>query len=138
MDFHKSRALSNAYFKTYSNGGYGRLPNPVDDDQITTDQFTERRVNYPSQFTREYFDENNLNSIHNQYNKNKMISQGTQVSQIQTKGIKVVGRDQFGKYNVLETQDVDPSTNDSTHILLWIVLAIGAISLLSNTVAPPL
>ena len=73
MDIQKAKRINSNYFKTYSNGGYGRIPNAVGDDQVTTDQFVARRIQFPSTKVKEYYTDYKNSSFY-QNNQNRALT----------------------------------------------------------------
>lgn len=141
MDIQKAKRINSNYFKTYSNGGYGRIPNAVGDDQVTTDQFVARRIQFPSTKVKEYYTDYKNSSFY-QNNQNRALTTAQSIPALQSKGVPLVGIQNYGKYSMY-TQIPDPSntlslysTESETNTILWLVIGIGALALIANTVAP--
>ena len=141
LDVQAAQGINSNYFQFYSNGGYGHLPNPVFDDQKTTDEYVARRMLYPSVSLKEYYD-NEHQSPYYQLNQNRALTMTQDYDSLAQKGTRLIGQEKTGKYAVYATVP-DPSGSVSfisdssaeTHMLLWVVIGIGAIALLSNVVA---
>lgn len=142
LDVQAAQGINSNYFQFYANGGYGHLPNPVFEDQKTTDEYVARRMLYPSVSLKEYYD-NEHQSPYYQLNQNRALTMTQDYDSLQQKGTRLMGQEKTGKYAVYATIP-DPSGSVSfisgggsgeTHMLLWVVIGIGAIALLSNVVA---
>lgn len=135
-----AQAINNDFFRFYSNGGYGHLPNPISEDQITTDQYVARRMLYPSVSLKDYY-ENEQHSPYYQNNQNRSLTMTQQFGSLVQKGVRLIGQEKTGRYSVYAATP-DPSGSVSvyssereTGALLWIIIGIGAIALISQTLS---
>ena len=141
LNLNNAQAITNRYFSYYSNGGYGKLPNPSSDDQRTTDQFVARRVNYPTFKTQQYYkDYRSPNNIHN---TNREVTFTQTISQLQGKGISIVGQEGNGKYRLYASVPDSSgyiksySQEDDLSQFLWILFGIGFLAFVVNAMTPP-
>jgi hypothetical protein len=141
LDLQQARILTGEYFSAYSNGGYGRLPNPVMDDQRTTDQYVAQRMEFPSVGVERYYMDEHSSPFY-QLDQNRALTMAQQFDALQQKGVRLVGKEKTGAYSVYASVP-DPSgsvslysTNSETNTILWLVIGIGAIVLIANAVAP--
>ncbi len=141
LDVQAAQGINQNYFQFYANGGYGHLPNPVFEDQKTTDEYVARRMLYPSVSLKEYYDDAHHSPFY-QLNQNRALTMTEQYDSLAQKGTRLIGQEKSGKYSVYASTP-DPSgsvslysgSSGETHMLLWVVIGIGAIALLSNAVA---
>lgn len=135
-----AQAKNSNYFNYYSNGGYGKLPNPSYDDMTTTDEYVARRIAYPTIKSKEYY--TSYDSPNNVYTKNRMKTLGESISSIQSKGIEVVGQDNFGKYSLYATVPDSSgyiktySAQDDYNQFLWILFGVGFLAFMVNAMTP--
>lgn len=139
LDIGLMQNVNGQYFNYFSNGGYGRLP-LVSDDQRTTDELVARRIQYPSQKMIDRYDDTKHSSFYTN-DQNRALTFSQQYGQLSQKGIKLVGEEGYGRYSTYANVP-DPtgkislySTDSEISVMLWIVLIIGAISLVSNAIA---
>jgi len=139
LDIGTMQNINGKYFNYFSNGGYSRLP-LVSDDQRTTDQLVARRIEYPSQKMIERYTDYSKSPFYLN-DQNRVLTFNQQYGQLSQKGVKLVGQEGYGKYSVYANVP-DPtgnvslySTDSETSIMLWIILAVGAISLIGNALA---
>lgn len=141
LNVQSAQAINSNYFQYYANGGYGHLPNPIFEDQKTTDDYVARRMLYPSISLKEYYSEEQ-HSPYYQLNQNRALTMTQDYDSLAQKGTRLIGEEKSGRYSVYAATP-DPSGSVSlysgstgeTHMLLWVVIGIGAIALLSNTLA---
>ncbi len=143
LDVQSAQFLSNDYFNYYSNGGLGRLPNPVFEDQITTDQYVARRMNYPTMGAYEYFNDT-THSPHYQWQENRVKTTAKQLSSLKTKGIPLVGNDGDGRYRKIactpdysgNIKEYNQSMAEGTHTMLWLLIGIGTLVFVTSALTP--
>lgn len=141
LNIQTAQLKNNDYFKVYSNGGYGKLPNPTWDDMMTTDQYVERRIAYPSMGASEYYTDFNRSPFY-QLSQNRKITQAQALSEIQLKGVKVIGQEAFGKYSdyasMPDTSGYLKSYNPTAevHQFLWVLIGVGVLAFVVNAMTP--
>jgi len=142
LDISQMQYVNGKYFNFYANGGYGKLP-LVSEDTRTTDQMVARRVEYPSQKMKDYYDPKNSSAFYLN-NENRRLTQAQSFASLQERGIKLVGEEKYGAYNVYASTP-DPSGNLSFYsssssnemgVLLWVIIGIGAFILITNVLTP--
>jgi len=140
MDFQNAQWVNNQYFKYFSNGGYGHLPQ-ISDDQLTTDQLVARRIEYPSFRVKDYY-ENYRDSSFYTFDQNRKKTFEKQLSSLSNVGAKIIGGEKNGEYSMYACVP-DPSghvklysTSQETNSMLWIIIGIGALALIAQAVAP--
>jgi len=144
INFGNAQKINNEYFTSLSNGGLGNVPNPVNDDSITTDQVVMRRQQRPPilESTKLRFDPNVQGNPYYIADQNRMTTTSEKLSELALRGITVLGTDEFGQYNKMI---IDPnnmavynsyareSESDSMSVILWILIGVGVIVLLGRS-----
>lgn len=140
VDIQGAQSINADFFRFYGNGGIGHLPNPIFEDQKTTDEYVARRLLYPSFSLKEYY-EDEKHSPYYQNNQNRALTMTQQFGALSQQGVRLIGQEKNGKYSMYAVTP-DPSgsvslysSTQETGALLWVIIGIGAIALLANTVA---
>jgi hypothetical protein len=137
-NYGRMKQANGRYFGFYSNGGLGHMPIQLD-DSVSTDEVSVRSMQYPSFATKQYYGDAD-NSSYYTHQRSRLNTAMAQFSQLQARGIKIVGADLHGRYKELAASP-DPSlllyqADSQTHTLLLTLVVIGGIILVLNAIAP--
>lgn len=144
LNFPRIKQINNDYFSALSNGGLGNVPNPVNDDSITTDQVVMRRQQMPPilESTKLRFDPTVPGNPYYLADQNRINTTSQKLAELALRGITVLGTDEFGQYNKMI---VDPKNmavynsyakeneSDSMSVILWVLIGVGVLVLLGRS-----
>jgi len=138
--FQNIKSVNGHYLKQYSNGGPGHMP-IYTDDSISTDAVAARVMQYPSLVNKTYY-ENKVTSDNYLYQRNRAMTAAGTFAALQSRGITLVAQDDYGKLSALNAYP-DPSAalasaDTQTTQLLSVIVVIGIICLITNSLGSPL